>query len=143
MKFRGSEVTTSGTSRPTSCSLHKSLGTSEASLDTEEAEAGAGEDSGMLELLATGDLADVDVVVGEKTFRCHKAILGAKSPFFKVDFFPVDKMKCQFLYCKLIFNNTDDDLMANNHFLICLLSRLSDSQIPAKTEIFLEASKLI
>ena len=97
MKFRGSEVTTSGTSRPTSCSLHKSLGASEASLDTEEAEAGSGEDTGMLELLQTGDLADVDVVVGEKTFRCHKAILGAKSPFFKVNFFPVDRIKCQLL----------------------------------------------
>ena len=82
-------MTTSGTSRPTSCSLHKSLGTSEPSLDTEEGEAGAGEDTGLLELLATGDLADVDVVVGEKTFRCHKAILGAKSPFFKVNCFSV------------------------------------------------------
>merc|ERR1711936_399180 len=45
MKFRGSEVTTSGTSRPTSCSLHKSLGTSEPSLDTEE-----NENQGLLEV---------------------------------------------------------------------------------------------
>ena len=79
MKFRGSEVTTSGTSKPTSCSLHRA---SEVSNDMEEAE--AGNTRGLLELLHTGDLADVDVVVGEKTFRCHKAILGAKSPFFKV-----------------------------------------------------------
>jgi len=82
MKFRGSEVTTSGTSRPTSCSLRSPA--SEASTDTEEAQ--PGDSRGLLELLHTGDLADVDVVVGEKTFRCHKAILGAKSPFFKAAF---------------------------------------------------------
>lgn len=76
-------MTTSGTSKPTSCSLHK---TSEASLDPEEAE--PGDSRGLLELLHTGDLSDVDVVVGEKTFRCHKAILGAKSPFFKVALLP-------------------------------------------------------
>ena len=74
-------MTTSGTSKPTSCSLHKAPA-SEASLDPEEAE--PGDSRGLLELLHTGDLSDVDVVVGEKTFRCHKAILGAKSPFFKV-----------------------------------------------------------
>ena len=84
MKFRGSEVTTSGTSKPTSSSLSRSP-TSEVSLDTEEAEDRPGGDNrGLLELLQTGDLADVDVVVGEKIFRCHKAILGSKSPFFKV-----------------------------------------------------------
>ena len=33
---------------------------------------------GMLDLLHTGELADVDVLVGGRTFRCHKAILGAK-----------------------------------------------------------------
>ena len=83
MKFRGSEVTTSGTSKPTSCSLHKSPASEGP--DTEEAESGESRGSrGLLELLQTGDLADVDVVVGEKTFRCHKAILGARSPFFKV-----------------------------------------------------------
>ena len=74
-------MTTSGTSKPTSCSLPKAPA-SEASLDPEEAE--PGDSRGLLELLHTGDLSDVDVVVGEKIFRCHKAILGAKSPFFKV-----------------------------------------------------------
>ena len=73
-------MTTSGTSKPTSCSLRSSA--SEASPGAEEAQ--PGDSRGLLELLHTGDLADVDVVVGEKTFRCHKAILGAKSPFFKV-----------------------------------------------------------
>ena len=76
-------MTTSGTSRPTSCSLRSPA--SEASSDPEEAL--PGDSRGLLELLHTGDLADVDVVVGEKTFRCHKAILGAKSPFFKVLWF--------------------------------------------------------
>ena len=33
---------------------------------------------GMLELLQTGELADVDVTVGGRVFRCHKAILGAR-----------------------------------------------------------------
>ena len=33
---------------------------------------------GMLELLQTGELADVDVMVGGRVFRCHKAILGAR-----------------------------------------------------------------
>ena len=32
----------------------------------------------MLELLQTGELADVDVMVGGRVFRCHKAILGAR-----------------------------------------------------------------
>ena len=33
---------------------------------------------GMLELLQTGELADVDVMVSGRVFRCHKAILGAR-----------------------------------------------------------------
>ena len=33
---------------------------------------------GMLELLQTGELADVDVTVGGRVFKCHKAILGAR-----------------------------------------------------------------
>ena len=37
---------------------------------------------GMLELLQTGELADVDVTVGGRVFRCHKAILGARYPYF-------------------------------------------------------------
>jgi hypothetical protein len=32
----------------------------------------------MLDLLNSGELADVDVMVGDRVFRCHKAILGAK-----------------------------------------------------------------
>ena len=54
-------------------------------LESEDGEEGS-ENKGLLDLLQTGDLADVDVVVGEKTFACHKAILGAKSPFFKAAF---------------------------------------------------------
>ena len=41
---------------------------------------------GMLELLQTGELADVDVMVGGRVFRCHKAILGARSPVLKAAF---------------------------------------------------------
>jgi len=78
MKFRGSEVTTSGTSKPTS--LIKGLD------DTNNGEEGGEESEGLLELLETGDLADVDVVAGSRTFHCHKAILGSKSPFFKAAF---------------------------------------------------------
>ena len=44
------------------------------------------ENKGFLELLQTGELADVDVIAGGRTFNCHKAILGAKSPFFKAAF---------------------------------------------------------
>ena len=54
-------------------------------LESEDGEEGR-ENKGLLDLLQTGDLADVDVVVGDKTFACHKAILGAKSPFFKAAF---------------------------------------------------------
>merc|ERR1719290_253684 len=44
------------------------------------------EGDGMLELLQTGELADVDVTVGGRVFRCHKAILGARSPVLKAAF---------------------------------------------------------
>merc|ERR1719290_989934 len=44
------------------------------------------EGDGMLELLQTGELADVDVMVGGRVFRCHKAILGARSPVLKAAF---------------------------------------------------------
>ena len=115
MKFRGSEVTTSGTSKPIrsgkvtlqiwiTCHIHVPqlfmfsswllMQSSECiilafsvadTLESEDGEEGS-ENKGLLDLLQTGDLADVDVVVGEKTFACHKAILGAKSPFFKAAF---------------------------------------------------------
>ena len=77
--FPGSEITTSGTSKPTSL-LRFSADQGEESEETTE------ENRGFLQLLQTGELADVDVVVGERTFHCHKAILGAKSPFFKAAF---------------------------------------------------------
>jgi len=82
MKFRGSEVTTSGTSKPTS--TVKVSGESGGGAGEESREDGEG--AGLLELLHTGELADVDVVSNERTFSCHKAILGAKSPFFKAAF---------------------------------------------------------
>ena len=75
----GSEITTSGTSKPTSVPRF-SPDQGEDSEETTE------ENRGFLQLLQTGELADVDVVVGERTFQCHKAILGAKSPFFKAAF---------------------------------------------------------
>ena len=83
MKFRGSEVTTSGTSKPTRTSLTNTL---EDAADDGEEGGEEGDKQGFLDLLHTGDLADVDVVVGSRTFHCHKAILGAKSPFFKAAF---------------------------------------------------------
>ena len=74
----GSEITTSGTSKPTSVLR--------LSADQGEDEDTIEENRGFLQLLHTGELADVDVVVGDHTFHCHKAILGAKSPFFKAAF---------------------------------------------------------
>merc|ERR1719290_81 len=44
------------------------------------------EGDGMLDLLHTGELADVEVVVDSRVFRCHKAILGARSPVLKAAF---------------------------------------------------------
>merc|ERR1712025_192424 len=44
------------------------------------------ENQGLMDLLNTGDLADIDVVCSGRIFACHKAILGAKSPFFKAAF---------------------------------------------------------
>jgi len=82
MKFRGSEVTTSGTSKPTSSSIARALN---ENTDNEESSDNC-DNKGLFELLQTGELADVDVVVNGKTFACHKAILGAKSPFFKACF---------------------------------------------------------
>jgi len=80
MKFRGSEVTMSGTSRPTS--TFPSSGEGSGTMEGSEGEEGGG----MLDLLHSGELADVDVVVGSSVFRCHKAILGAKSPVLKAAF---------------------------------------------------------
>jgi len=80
MKFRGSEVTMSGTSRPTSTFPTTEGGGGEAGEEMEDTS------NGMLDLLHTGELADVDVLVGGRTFRCHKAILGAKSPVLKAAF---------------------------------------------------------
>ena len=77
--FPGSEITTSGTSKPTSLLRFPADQGEEGEETTEE-------NRGFLQLLQTGELADVDVVVGERTFHCHKAILGAKSPFFKAAF---------------------------------------------------------
>jgi len=79
MKFRGSEVTMSGTSRPTSIFPVAETGTGAETPETDEGE-------GMLDLLHTGELADVEVVVGGRVFRCHKAILGARSPVLKAAF---------------------------------------------------------
>merc|ERR1712142_797286 len=81
MKFRGSEVTTSGTSRPTSTIVRTSQEAGEAEDNSEE-----NENQGLMDLLNSGDLADVDVVCSGRIFACHKAILGAKSPFFKAAF---------------------------------------------------------
>merc|ERR1712096_369589 len=81
MKFRGSEVTTSGTSRPTSTVVRAGQEPGEVEDVVEE-----NENQGLLDLLNTGDLADVDVVCSGRVFACHKAILGAKSPFFKAAF---------------------------------------------------------
>ena len=76
-------MTTSGTSKPTRTSLTNTL---EDAADDGEEGGEEGDKQGFLDLLHTGDLADVDVVVGSRTFHCHKAILGAKSPFFKAAF---------------------------------------------------------
>merc|ERR1712025_1056640 len=73
--------TTSGTSKPTSLLKFSGEAMEESEETTEDSE-----NKGLLELLQTGELADVDVIVGGKTFSCHKAILGAKSPFFKAAF---------------------------------------------------------
>lgn len=83
MKFRGSEVTMSGTSRPTS--TFPSFGESGSCVARTEGEEGEDE-NGMLDLLHTGELADVDVTAAGRVFRCHKAILGAKSPVLKAAF---------------------------------------------------------
>ncbi|VDK77028.1 unnamed protein product [Anisakis simplex] len=37
-------------------------------------------------LLDNGDHADFSLIVGRRTFRCHKAILSARSPFFQAMF---------------------------------------------------------
>merc|ERR1719229_2096926 len=81
MKFRGSEVTMSGTSRPTS--TFSAVGEGGGAQEGSEGEDAS---NGMLDLLQTGELADVDVTVGGRVFRCHKAILGARSPVLKAAF---------------------------------------------------------
>jgi len=81
MKFRGSEVTTSGTSRPTSTFPM------DFAANSQGAEVASQEyTSGMLDLLQTGDLADIEVVCKGRTFSCHKAILGSKSLVFRAAF---------------------------------------------------------
>jgi len=81
MKFRGSEVTMSGTSRPTSTFSAMGEGSG-----AQEGSEGEDTSNGMLELLHSGELADVDVLVDGRVFRCHKAILGARSPVLKAAF---------------------------------------------------------
>merc|ERR1719187_474644 len=70
----------SGTSRPTSTFPTAEGGLGEAGEEMDDTS------NGMLDLLHTGELADVDVLVGGRVFRCHKAILGAKSPVLKAAF---------------------------------------------------------
>lgn len=73
LKFWDSgEVITSGTSLPNP-TLDKEKEQEEACLV-------------MLELLQTGDMSDVEVVCGDRTFYCHKVVLVSKSPVFRAAF---------------------------------------------------------
>lgn len=40
----------------------------------------------MESLQSDHDLADVEIAVGQRTFRCHKAFLAAISPYFRAMF---------------------------------------------------------
>jgi len=72
MRFKGEDHTTSGTTKPTNIS------TSVESEGEEEKE----DNKGMLNLLESGDLADIEVTCGNQTFQCHSAILASKSEVF-------------------------------------------------------------
>lgn len=106
MKFRGSEVTMSGTSRPTSTFPLDHGGNSAGGGDLENQEAC----SGMLDLLQSGELADVEVVCDGRTFSCHKAILGSKSPVFRAAFVHNMKEKAT---GKITIESIDPDTVAD------------------------------
>lgn len=59
--------------------------TGKAELSTEYSESNnylfLGRDIG--QLFDTGDFADFTLYVGRRSFKCHKAILSARSPFFQ------------------------------------------------------------
>jgi hypothetical protein len=42
---------------------------------------------GLETLLSTGQHSDIDIVIGERTFPCHKVILCAMSPYFEAMFY--------------------------------------------------------
>jgi len=74
MKFDGQEVTTIGASSPTNLLLEQKgekVGTC---------------CSGLVDLLESRVLANVDLVCEGRTFSCHKAILASKSPVFMATF---------------------------------------------------------
>eukprot|EP00088_Acartia_fossae_P010839 TRINITY_DN1542_c0_g1_i4.p1 TRINITY_DN1542_c0_g1~~TRINITY_DN1542_c0_g1_i4.p1 ORF type:complete len:428 (-),score=71.75 TRINITY_DN1542_c0_g1_i4:95-1378(-) len=73
MRFKGEDHTTSGTTKPTNISTSVE---SDSEDDKEE-------NKGMLNLLETGDLADIEVSCGGQTFQCHSAILASKSEVFR------------------------------------------------------------
>jgi len=72
MKFKGQEETTSGTH----C-LNKVV-----KVDTEEEDIG----ENLLDMFTTGDFTDITIVCEGREFEAHKAILGARSDFFRAAF---------------------------------------------------------
>eukprot|EP00088_Acartia_fossae_P005748 TRINITY_DN12594_c0_g1_i1.p1 TRINITY_DN12594_c0_g1~~TRINITY_DN12594_c0_g1_i1.p1 ORF type:complete len:426 (-),score=56.56 TRINITY_DN12594_c0_g1_i1:105-1382(-) len=72
MKFKGEDHTTSGSSKPAVIS------TSSDEIETLDVDS-----SGLLNLLETGELTDIEVTCGTETFRCHSVVLAAKSNVFR------------------------------------------------------------
>ncbi|XP_023326496.1 speckle-type POZ protein B isoform X2 [Eurytemora carolleeae] len=74
MKFKGEDDTTSGTTRPTSIST---------TVECDDDDVLDNDNKGLLNLLETGDLADIEVKCGVEVFQCHSAILASRSDVFR------------------------------------------------------------
>ena len=75
MKFKGEDFTTSGSSKPTNITTTSNSTDMDSDCESDE--------KGLLNLLETGELTDIEVKCGTEVFRCHSAILSSRSQVFR------------------------------------------------------------
>jgi len=75
MKFKGEDHTSSGSNKPTNIST--TVG------NEHEVETDLEDNKGLLNMLETGELTDIQVKCGKEMFNCHSAILASRSEVFR------------------------------------------------------------
>jgi len=78
MKFKGEDHTTSGSTKPTNISTSAWSGENESEVDPLDME----DDDGLLAMLETSQLTDIEVTCGTEVFQCHSVILASRSKVF-------------------------------------------------------------